>query len=94
VNLDGTGFALLDPGNATHNAQLSPNKKWIVDNFSRVDLVPTAVVRDVTGKVVMDLETMDVTVSSSQKPSQLSERELQAAAEKRRRQVFMRAGVC
>jgi dipeptidyl aminopeptidase/acylaminoacyl peptidase len=61
VNLDGTGFALLDPGNATHNAQLSSNKKWIVDNFSRVDLVPSAVVRDVTtGKVVMDLETMDV----------------------------------
>ena len=60
VNVDGTGLALLDPGNATHNAQLSPNKKWIVDNFSRIDLVPTAVVRDVTGKVVMDLETMDV----------------------------------
>ena len=32
VNLDGTGLALLDPGEATHNSQLSPNKKWIVDN--------------------------------------------------------------
>jgi dipeptidyl aminopeptidase/acylaminoacyl peptidase len=60
VNLDGTGFALIDPGNGTHNAQLSPNKKWIVDSYSRVDLVPKSVLRDPTGKVVMDLEEMDV----------------------------------
>jgi dipeptidyl-peptidase-4 len=60
VNLDGTGFALLDPGEATHNSALSPNKKWIVDNASRIDMVPKAVIRDATGKVVMDLETMDV----------------------------------
>ena len=60
VNLDGTGLALLDAGNATHDARVSPNKKWIVDNYSRIDLVPKAVVRDAFGKVVMDLETMDV----------------------------------
>jgi dipeptidyl-peptidase 4 len=60
VNLDGTGLALLDAGNATHDARLSPNKKWIVDNYSRVDLVPKAVVRDASGKLVMDLEAMDV----------------------------------
>jgi dipeptidyl-peptidase 4 len=60
VNLDGTGFALLDGGDATHDSRLSSNKKWIVDNSSRVDLIPHAVLRDVTGKVVMDLETMDV----------------------------------
>jgi len=60
VNLDGTGFALLDPGEATHASELSPNRKWIVDNSSRIDLVPRAVLRDATGKSVMDLETMDV----------------------------------
>ncbi|MGH7617693.1 MAG: DPP IV N-terminal domain-containing protein, partial [Gemmatimonadaceae bacterium] len=60
VNLDGTGFALLDPGEATHTSQLSPNKRWIVDNYSRIDLTPKSVLRDATGKVVMDLETMDV----------------------------------
>jgi dipeptidyl aminopeptidase/acylaminoacyl peptidase len=60
VGLDGTGFALIDPGNGTHNAQLSPNKKWIVDSYSRVDLVPKSVLRDPTGRVVMDLEEMDV----------------------------------
>ena len=60
VGLDGTGLSLLDPGEATHNSQVSPNKKWIVDNSSRIDQVPKAVLRDAAGKVVMDLETMDV----------------------------------
>jgi dipeptidyl aminopeptidase/acylaminoacyl peptidase len=61
TNLDGTGgFNLLDAGEATHNSTLSSNKKWIVDNYSRIDLIPKVVVRDATGKVVMDLETMDV----------------------------------
>ena len=60
VGLDGTGFALLDPGEALHNSALSPNKKWIVDNASRIDMIPTSVIRDATGKVVMDLEKMDV----------------------------------
>lgn len=60
VNLDGTGLALLDAGNATHDSRLSPNRRWIVDNSSRIDLLPKAVLRDVTGKPVMDLETMDV----------------------------------
>ena len=60
VNVDGTGFALLDAGDATHDSRLSPNKRWIVDNASRVDLVPKAVLRDASGKPVMDLETMDV----------------------------------
>ncbi len=60
VNLDGTGMSLLDAGDATHDSRLSSNKKWIVDNSSRVDLIPHAVLRDATGKLVMDLETMDV----------------------------------
>jgi dipeptidyl aminopeptidase/acylaminoacyl peptidase len=60
VNLDGTGMSLLDAGDATHDSRLSANKKWIVDNSSRVDLIPHAVLRDATGKLVMDLETMDV----------------------------------
>jgi dipeptidyl aminopeptidase/acylaminoacyl peptidase len=60
VNLDGTGFALVDPGSGTHDARLSPNRKWIVDSYSRIDLVPRSVLRDATGKVVMDLEEMDV----------------------------------
>ena len=61
VNLDGSGLALVDAGNASHDARLSPNRHWIVDNYSRIDLAPKAVLRDPAGKVVMDLEEMDVT---------------------------------
>ena len=43
---------------ATRGCRIGP--KWIVDNSSRVDLIPHAVLRDATGKLVMDLETMDV----------------------------------
>jgi dipeptidyl aminopeptidase/acylaminoacyl peptidase len=39
---------------------MSPNKRWVVDNYSRVDMAPKAVLRDATGKLVMDLETMDI----------------------------------
>lgn len=60
IALDGTGLALLDPGEALHTSALSSNKKWIVDNYSRIDMVPKSVLRDATGKVVMELETMDV----------------------------------
>jgi dipeptidyl aminopeptidase/acylaminoacyl peptidase len=63
VNLDGTGFALLDPGNATHGnsaASLSPSRRYLLDNSSRTDLPPRAVIRDSVGNLVMDLETTDV----------------------------------
>jgi dipeptidyl aminopeptidase/acylaminoacyl peptidase len=60
VNLDGTGLALLDAGDASHDSRLAPNRKWIVDNSSRVDLAPSAVLRDASGKTVMNLETEDL----------------------------------
>lgn len=61
VPLDGVGgIQLLDAGESLHNAMPSPNKHWIVDNYSRVDQVPRVVLRDAAGKQVMDLETMDV----------------------------------
>ena len=54
VNADGTGFTLLDAGDATHTSSLSPSNKYIVDSYSRIDLVPKTVVRDSAGKVTMD----------------------------------------
>jgi len=60
VNGDGTGFALVDPGNSNHTTTLSPSKKFLVDNFSRIEQAPKAVLRDATGKAVMDLEEMDL----------------------------------
>jgi dipeptidyl-peptidase 4 len=60
VNLDGTGFTLLDSGDANHSTSLSSSKRWAVDNYSRPDLVPKAVLRDERGAIVMDIEETDV----------------------------------
>ena len=58
--LDGT-TTLLDQGNANHNSTVSKNQKWVVDQYSRVDTLPKVSLRDgLTGKVVMDLETADL----------------------------------
>ena len=64
IGLDGGAVTLLDPGNANHASSLgalSPSKRYLVDNFSRIDMPSKAVVRDgATGAVVMNLEEADV----------------------------------
>jgi dienelactone hydrolase len=63
VNLDGSGLTLLDAGNAMHNPTanaLNARKTFYIDNASRTDMIPKAVVRDEFGKVAMELETTDM----------------------------------
>jgi dipeptidyl-peptidase 4 len=60
VRLDGTGLTLLDPGDGHHQSYLSPSRQFVVDNCSRVDLAPVAVLRDHRGKKLMDLEKADL----------------------------------
>jgi dipeptidyl-peptidase 4 len=60
VNADGSGFALVDAGDFNHAGTLSPTRKYVVDNFSRVNAPTRSVVRDGTGAVVMELEATDV----------------------------------
>lgn len=64
MGLDGGPVVLLDPGNANHNsslASLSPSKKYLVDNFSRIDLPAKAVIRDGnSGAIIMNLEETDM----------------------------------
>lgn len=61
VNADGSGFALVDPGNFTHAETMAPTKRYFVDSYSRIDAPTKTVLRDAgTGRVVMDLEEMDI----------------------------------
>jgi dipeptidyl aminopeptidase/acylaminoacyl peptidase len=60
VNADGSGFTLIDAGDFNHAATISPTRKYVVDNYSRVNAPTRSVVRDGTGAVVMDLESTDV----------------------------------
>ncbi|MCC6318593.1 MAG: DPP IV N-terminal domain-containing protein [Gemmatimonadaceae bacterium] len=65
VNADGSGFSRLDEGDGDHSFTISPSKKFVVDSWSRPDLPPTSVLRDVTGRVVMPLEQMDLSQLTS-----------------------------
>ena len=60
VNLDGTGFLDLTPGDGTHTVQFSPDGKYLVDTYSRVDMPPvTELRRAEDGKRVCELERGD-----------------------------------
>ena len=61
VNFDGSGLTLLTPEDAEHNIDFSPDGKFFVDNFSRVDLAPKSVLRrSADGKIIRELEVADI----------------------------------
>jgi hypothetical protein len=59
VNLDGTGFKLLTEGDGTHAWQWSPDRRWLIDTWSRVDQPPVMELRSGDGERVCKLETAD-----------------------------------
>ena len=68
--MDGKPQRLLTPEDADHEVTLSPSGKYFVDNFSTPDTPSTSVLRDDTGKLVMQLEKMDISrlVATGWKP--------------------------
>ena len=40
VNLDGSGLTILTEGNGTHAVQFSPDRRFLIDTWSRVDAPP------------------------------------------------------
>ena len=60
VNFDGSGFTLLTPGDGYHSIDLAKNGKYLIDNYSRVDLEPVSELRDTRGKKIMTLESPDL----------------------------------
>ncbi len=58
--MDGKPAQLLTPEDADHAISLSPSGKFFVDNFSKPDAPTTSVLRDETGKLVLQLEKMDI----------------------------------
>jgi dipeptidyl-peptidase 4 len=61
VAFDGSGLTRLTDGDGTHTVQWSPNRRWFIDTWSRVDAPPQHVLRDgVSGKLVVALEQADI----------------------------------
>ena len=58
VNFDGTGLTVLTSGNGTHLAQFSPDRRFLVDTWSRVDAPPINELRRCAdGTLICPLET-------------------------------------
>jgi len=61
VNFDGTGLTPLTSADGTHTATFSPDGKYFVDTWSRVDLAPVSQLKSAAdGKVLLDLEKADL----------------------------------
>ncbi len=62
INFDGSGFVILTHGEGTHTIQFSPDRRFIIDTYSRVDLPPVNELRKVDdGLLVCALESADIT---------------------------------
>ena len=59
VNLDGSGLVQLTKGDFFHEVAVDDDARYILDNYSRIDTVPVAVVLDSKGNKVMDVEESD-----------------------------------
>jgi dipeptidyl-peptidase-4 len=70
IGFDGKGQTLLTPEDGDHTVDLSPSGKYFVDTYSKPDTAPVTVLRDMTGQVVVALETGDISrlVATGWKP--------------------------
>ncbi len=60
VNFDGTGLVALTDGNGSHSVQYSPDRRFLIDTYSRVDMPPVHELRRVAdGASVCKLEQAD-----------------------------------
>ena len=59
VNVDGTGLKQITKGDFFHQTEVDDDARFVVDNYSRVNTIPTAVVLDNQGNKVMDLQESD-----------------------------------
>jgi dipeptidyl aminopeptidase/acylaminoacyl peptidase len=61
VNFDGTGLVALTEGNGSHAIQYSPDGRFLIDTYSRVDMAPVHELRRVSdGSFVCKLEQADI----------------------------------
>jgi len=60
VGLDGKHFAVLTPEAGTHQVTLSPSKEYFVDSYSKPEVPPVTVFRNIDGKLIANLEKTDI----------------------------------
>ncbi len=70
VNFDGSHLELLTPEAGNHTITGSPSEEYFVDTWSKPDVAPVSVLRNLQGKVVVALEKTDISrlVATGWKP--------------------------
>jgi len=62
LDLKKNDLTMLTSGDGTHRVQVSPNRKYLVDTWSRVDNAPVSELRDASsGELILPLEAADTT---------------------------------
>ena len=61
VNFSGNNLQLLTPEDGNHTISFSPGNKYFTDTYSKPDVPPTTVLRDIKGKLITTLEKADIT---------------------------------
>jgi dipeptidyl aminopeptidase/acylaminoacyl peptidase len=60
ANLDGSGIKLLNRGDFDHSSDVNDANTYFVNNYSRVNTVPSSALYDQNGSKLMDLEKADL----------------------------------
>lgn len=60
IGFDGNKLTLLTPEGGDHRISLSPSENYFIDNYSKPDVPVVSVLRDLNGKLVKELEKMDL----------------------------------
>jgi dipeptidyl aminopeptidase/acylaminoacyl peptidase len=60
IGFDGKHFATLTPEAGNHQVTLSPSGTYFIDSYSKPDVPPVTVLRDLSGKLITNLEKTDI----------------------------------
>ena len=60
IGFDGKNLKLLTPEDGNHQVSITEDGKYLIDTFSKPDMPPTVVLRDMTGKQIAVVEKSDV----------------------------------
>ena len=60
VGFDGSGIKLLTPEDANHDISIAPSGSSFVDSYSKPDVPPVTVLRELDGKLIATLEKADI----------------------------------
>ncbi|WP_338868917.1 DPP IV N-terminal domain-containing protein [Spirosoma sp. SC4-14] len=60
IGFDGKRFAVLTPEEGNHQVSISPSGNYFVDSYSKPDVPPVTVLRNMDGKLISTLEKADI----------------------------------